>query len=935
MMRIVNRHSLCLCLLVLLLGSAPLAAQLLFKPGEPYVNYAYESYRSYESVVFGRDRKPQFDNLGQFVMNGVSVFELQEYRSISPAAGSIIAKPSLYESYLNRLVIANDSYRGVNSRLIIGDRIRAKFTSLTLDLAAMNGIRMDTHFKGGSLVLLTSRVDKPIFEAAQNNDHKIHGEEASEFRPRWSTYLLGGDLRTQLPGLDLGVSWVNQYRTDSFKQLSENSFKGTLPTTGHPPEWIVVRVVDQDPNDVVGVRVRRPVMTLNGRRLEHLSGPFDKLAKDALTLTVTEHAERTIIPPTVRDNSNELVINFPHVEPTPQGFYEIEGRGALLFWFRVPGFFTDVGDTSVVNRAVVDLEAAGDYQIDMSEVFDGASSNPATYFYTAATAAGKPDNLDNFRRVRVHYGRQTGFTLASVHANVDVRGFMLHTEYVRNFSFRAYPALISTRLRHVDDQSQAWFATLRRDWERFHLGGEAFSVDSDYSTRLNVQDDDFRSYYQFLSSPFIFPTNYNEPRLPDFIESNRAAPTNTLEFDTVDDNDDKDQYPDTYYLKKTTNLFTGGRFIEDPDGVFPGLDADLNGRPDINENNNRVPDYYEPFLLYRVSPDAYDYGEDTNHNGVIDERENDFKPDYPYDADRRGFHGFAQFEPYRVATLTLGHHRTWAPSGGGRASSTYARLECDYRLPFLVDLHAVERLQRVEDDIADDVFGLSRDPVYFEQEVVPLFPLTEEELRNPLGAAQLQKDPLLMRNSWTNAIYTRARFLRVDGLNVELSLKYDQNFQKRTAAQEENLISDLAVVARADYTWNPWRNLLVKPQIKWLRQRRGDDEEKVAEIHERFLYPIVRLEYPISVRTSVKLGAQGFPFWQSSYRNETTPGVDFDAKVYLAQLSNTSTYLGYQINVNLGYERHKRTFLDEMRADQDVDYSRIFLRVIAGLRPLF
>jgi hypothetical protein len=63
--------------------------------------------------------------------------------------------------------------------------------------------------------------------------------------------------------------------------------------------------------------------------------------------------------------------------------------------------------------------------------------------------------------------------------------------------------------------------------------------------------------------------------------------------------------------------------------------------------------------------------------------------------------------------------------------------------------------------------------------------------------------------------------------------------------------------------------------------------------------------------------------------------VDFDSQVYLALLSNTSTYVGYQINVNLGYEKRIRTFLDETRSDQDIDFSRLFLRVIVGLRPQF
>jgi hypothetical protein len=923
-------------ILILALWAGRLDGQLLFKPGEPYVNYAYESYRHYESVLFGKDRTPQFDNLGQFVMNGVSVFELQEFRTIRPVAGSIIRKPSLYGAYLNRLVIADDSYKGVNSRLIVGDRIRTKFTSLTLDLAAMNGIRLDTHYKGLSLVLLSSRVDRPIFEAEpQNSDNRIHGSETSEFRPRWSTYLLGGDLRSQLPGIDLGVSWVNQFRTDSFKKMSENSFKGTLPTTGRPPRWIVVRVSDHDIDDVAGVRLRRATLTVNGRQLQHTAGPYDKNAPEELALTITRHLEQPVIPPAGRDNSNDLVVAFPHEAPGPQGTYDVEGREALLLWFRVPAVLTETGDTTSVKSAFVDLDLAGDYKIEMAEVFNGASSNPASYFYTTATAKGRPDAPEVFRRVRSRYGRQTGRTLTSAHVNIDVKGLLLNAEYVRNFSFRAYPALISNDLSYFDDQSSAWFVNLRRDWNTFSLGGELFNMDSEYSTVLNVQDDDFRSYFQFLSSPFIYPTNFHEPRLPDLIENERAGPTNTIEFNTVDDNDDKDQFPDTYFLTKTINPETGGRFIADPDGIFPGLDSDLNGRPDLNENNNRVPDYYEPFLLYDVNPDAYDYGTDTNNNGIIDEREDDNKPDYPYDPDRRGFHGFGQAGLAKGVKLSLGLHHTRAPSAGRRAKVAYGRLEVEKRVPFWAEIHAIQRVKRVRDDIADDVFDLGREPIYFEPEVIPLFRPTEEELRNPLGEAELRRDPLLMRKSWVNTFYAKARLIRVEHLNIDLSFKWEHNNQADASFQDGNRISDQAIVFRADYLWNPWRNLLVKPQLKWMRQRLDDDESQVIGIDERFFYPILRLEYPLSSRTTLKLGAQGFPFFKSTYRNGLSPGVDFDSEVYLAQLSNTSIYLGYQVSVNLGYEVRKRTFLDEERRDQDIDYSRLFLRVIAGLRPLF
>ena len=133
----------------------------------------------------------------------------------------------------------------------------------------------------------------------------------------------------------------------------------------------------------------------------------------------------------------------------------------------------------------------------------------------------------------------------------------------------------------------------------------------------------------------------------------------------------------------------------------------------------------------------------------------------------------------------------------------------------------------------------------------------------------------------------------------------------------------------------PWKNLQVMPQFKWLRQRLKDDQGGVLEIDENFVYPILRLEYPISNLTTIKRGAQGFPFWKSTYRNNESQGVDFDTEDYVALISNNSSYVGYQINVNVGYQKSMRKFKDRSRVEQDIDFSRVFLRVIAGLRPLF
>ena len=95
------------------------------------------------------------------------------------------------------------------------------------------------------------------------------------------------------------------------------------------------------------------------------------------------------------------------------------------------------------------------------------------------------------------------------------------------------------------------------------------------------------------------------------------------------------------------------------------------------------------------------------------------------------------------------------------------------------------------------------------------------------------------------------------------------------------------------------------------------------------------MEYPISNRTIVKVGAQGLPFLKSLYRNKAAPGADFDGEDYVALVTNKSSYTGYQINVEVGYQRSTRKFKDRLRHDQDINFSRVFLRMIAGLRPLF
>ena len=150
----------CLALLVIA-GEA--AGQLLFKEKPRYENYGEQGYRQYGRGLVGRSTEYLFDEMGEFLMDGVEVYSLREDRVEAERvpAGSTMRKHDFYYRFINGLAIVRDRYKGFTTQLLVGDHIRTHFTPLTLDLAALNGIRWDLQGKGHRFSLLTSRPRSP------------------------------------------------------------------------------------------------------------------------------------------------------------------------------------------------------------------------------------------------------------------------------------------------------------------------------------------------------------------------------------------------------------------------------------------------------------------------------------------------------------------------------------------------------------------------------------------------------------------------------------------------------------------------------------------------------------------------------------------------------------------------------------------------------
>ncbi len=868
-------------------------AQLIYHPGEGYVNYGIEGYNQYGFSIINRQTNPVYDIFGNFIMNGMPVIRMDEYRTIAPYAGSIIEKDFFFTQYLDRLVVASDTYRNWSTKLIIGDNIRTKFTSLTLNVAKLNGIRWDVDTGDHKFTVVSSRRDRPLFGDLDDRYNSV---------TKYSTYLLGGHWESRIGVLKLGVSYANQYRIDSLVDTKGNSLKGVTPSEPEPVEYIVVKFSDDSPDDGRG-----------GARVYSLDVYIDGNLRNDSFLGITKHNENEI--PRTNTSFPAMGKYVPPYEDFIRDYYgitigrplvfesermpEASGTEYLLYWFKIPE-----NAKSVVFETLV----SNDYRISLSEVYlanpefrtnQPRDRNRATFFYDVLRAEGNVRDGSNMKRERFSYGRQTGVTVVGAQAEMKLKGFEMKAEYNRSFNFLQYPISQGKRNREVAD---AFFVNVSENYRELKLGMECFNISPDYTTSISVNDITYGIYDLAYPNEIQggFDRGYN----------------NTMEMDLVDDNDDNDPYPDWYFLKRFSDGVVDA-LEEQRRGIFPGLDEDGDGRPDTNENDNEIPDYDEPFLQYYVDPDQFDYGEDFNNNDVIDNRENDNKPDYVYDKDLRGYH-FSLGTPFLDHFhLTLGHYNTWQIAGGGRNVVSYVKLDYLKSMPLLGEVNFINRLKRVEDNIPNDVFW------YIYTIIGESFPATTGY------RSRLLEDELLMKDSLVNTAFLDVKLWRIRNFVLRNTIKYEINFQEPSQAGGSNRVRHWTMANRADYTFK-FGGFRFIPMIKYMVEVKKDRHEKIIPVHTTDLYPILRAEFSLTPRTAIKFGAQGFPFLKSKHRDLMAEERDYDSEDYIAMISNSAFYGGYEFDFNFGYHLKFLRYKDRLKEYEDLDYSYLFIRLTMG-----
>ncbi len=909
----------------------------LFRSIPEYNNYAFDDYTLPELTSYYR--RNYYGPMGDFLINGYELYEWRETRAthrMDTRPNSLISK--LHPTDVRRRfqlfkwnVVARESYRERSAALIVGEEIRTVLSPLTLRMAGINGVRLDTRTRHTRFSLIGSRWGRPIWSGWTDISPHV----------RNSSMLLASRGEVEVGTMRVGANMVNYHLFDANQESFQ--LRGQLRGSQVTPSYLVVVFSDDAPDDETpGATINEVRLRINGAPSDlrpeivriNASNPtalgrFDRLTGEFTRTSYTDYGTKYADYFYLRDhlrgervdnvNLDELV-RFLEILPDGQR-YEADGEWVILAYF-------DLRGERIIRQAEVEALVGNNYRIEVFGIYDSDTRQrrhesrwriggsemtvlPRGDRLPGAVGAvrrseGRVGDLSNLGWVRIPIGAFTGRVVASVDGHWRSGGSEVRWELARSLDFYQYPdgvpehrsAAEMTGVREWNgerhtEQDLAYYLTGVWRGSRFEGGGEVFAIGPDFHRPME-------------------PTS-NAPVIPadGFVENN----------------DDNDRWPDAGPGDRSGHA---GSMNQDPTGVFPGED-DIwgDGIPSTNRNLSGVPDYLEPFMLFDVEPNDYVYGRDRNHNGVPDAREDNPFPNFPYHMDQKGVHVFGKVWLTSHWSFTLGWLDAEGIASGARNESTYGLLAYRRLSPGRSLLRFETWLERVRDDV---------EAPYYLTEVV-LGPAALGVRWTPPGHQDFTKvlvsDPLLWRNSVEQQHYLEARWTGTPGLRVEGNFRYSINHQRGGVLIEgrdlgKDRIHLLTSVLKAEYRWQPARRWLLIGQAKGMAlQRRRASLYQVLQEEWTFV-PIVKARYEFTPRTHVWMGAQGFPGLPYQVIDRADGYKSVEEQVWVAEMSNRTPYFGYDILMNAGVRYTSRQFDNPARELDNLDVFSVFMRVILG-----
>ena len=811
---------------------------------EQYSNYARNLYERYNDIFL--EGSPFYDVYGNYITQGWQVYDWTE--DYPTQNGSSISKNPRFTSWFNNILIASSHSGQFHSSLMVGDGIRTTLTPLTFSKPRFDGVQWDLMTDKYAITLLSSRV---------NNTGQVAQEEGAA-GVQFTTFTNLWAARGQVGVGDfakMGLTFVNAAHRNSEVPFGDNSLQGLLsgPMNADFVRSIIVRISDDSPEDGEGGAL---------------------LSRWRIFVNGIEHTDD--IEPTVEGGLRR------------RGVIEASGPDIITLTFNIEDFSPseedEIDDFRQIKFVEIGLVLANDYKV---EITSNKQTNQlgTPVFLPMLRAPGNVKDGSNQAFHRFRYGlptanRMLGFDLAIS----DVAGFELRGEFVQNSQYRRYPNENFTRRQALaKKEANAFYLTAQQRAYPWTVFAEAFSIDSDYSTRAFIPNAEGDVHYD------------SEER-------------NVFEF--VDDNDDQDELPDwsRRYFGSRVNTRQGRGLLTD-NAVFPGIDEDNDDISDFNRNFNREPDYAEPFLRFEVEPPEFLFGMDMNNNTVIDRFEDDTQADYPYKLGHRGFNAYVGLEVTPGTNLMAGRLDERLLNTARKNKSTYLLLTAKKEMPEKnLRMRLVANPRKVQDDIPDDVFLWVDTP-------------------GTRGGAVLTRDQLVARDVFVNTTFFEVQYDRFFPFTTKVKHELYNLLGTPEAGRRDQ--SFLGVVNKGEYplSFREWDFL---PRWKQLYSSRTPADQGVLETQE--LTQIFSLQATRAINDNIGLtvGAEYELFYNLRERIvPLLPGYLEDGKTLIlaGQVANSSSYLGYALTTNVGV-RWVRQDLFATPAASDL-FS--FITVFAGL----
>ena len=932
-----------------------------------YANYAINHYDNYPNHTFPfRDiPKSRYDALGNHLVTGYDLYGWNELRAEGLKYGSSIFKESggtslAWINVFDHVVVGNDGYGDWGYHLIVGDAVDARFTPLTLSKVNFNGMRFDLATTYLKFTGVASRQERPKDAVSGVGDAfqpLIHYADDS-------TLLLGTRAQADFGALRLGLNWVNQHVYQSTRTTG-NSLKGRLKPDQPTMDWILVRFRDDSPDDGVGgAAVQDLQLVINDQVrsdlvpqvISHLgeppiqvgfvsavTGAFTPLGYDRFTASLAstpyfnEFYYRDRDFPLFADYFARLdhkvgidvsrQANIPGLESlytveSPQQMLQADGEKQIVFLF-------DISREPAVQSVAVEALLANDYLVDVAMLYTKSTTAnfyadrfSGTYYQIVRRSKGNVRDLSNLRRVRFDVGENTGNFVYSADANLTLSGLEISAEYARSSVYSRYPGRIDGQTafdsaRRFADRGAAYFLNAVRRFGHGLIGAELFSINPEFQTEM-------RSFLHYENS---LNRSHLDGLLNDY-----------MYWQTVDDNEDGDRYPDIKYGNAPG--IPPDRVCTDLDGVWVNQDTDNDGAPDTNRNLNRLPDYEEPFLMFDVEPNTYVYGLDRNNNDEPDLREDDAEVDYPYEYDERGYHLFGQWDLTRHWSAGVGHYDINEIAGNGNSRSTYGHLSFQKQgAGKLNRLFLESGLRKVQDDIPDEIVVFDDDAgardvrfggrgIAYSRPVQPGFGLPVHMVLEFLPDQQFYRDSIV------SDTYLEGRVLPWSSIEFVQKLRGRFNWQQGGKLrgglfQRQRRVDFWTSASRIQYVWR-WGKLIVTPQYKLMLLRLVDRDRDVRLESELRSIPILRIEYPLLSRTNLRVGFQGMGPIPYRRRDDTSQRNSFEQRTAFASLTNSSRYFGYELITTMGFNAEKIEYDSPFLDDRDIHVRTFFVTVLVG-----